>query len=34
MGVADFVGFAEALQVLYNEDDHVAETAWLHKVVK
>jgi hypothetical protein len=34
MRVADFVDFAEALQVLYNEDDHAAEMAWFHKVVK
>jgi hypothetical protein len=33
-GVAGFVDFAGAPQVLYNEDDHAAEMAWIHKVVK
>jgi hypothetical protein len=32
--VAGFVDFAGAPQVLYNEDDHAAEMAWIHKVVK
>jgi hypothetical protein len=34
MRVPDFVDFAEALQVLYNEDDHAAEMEESHKVVK